>query len=120
MLAKPPKKKKRKYISVYQAVVDDESLNANVKTFYRDISKMCRFKGYCWAYNKYFAERYQVSTRTIGRWIAKLVKRGYITSEIKRDKKLERQLRVNKAILDIKNKENESNEQFSDTNGNIK
>lgn len=61
------KRRKRKYISVCQAVMDDKNLNVNIKTFYRDISKMCRIKGYCWAYNKYFTERYQVSERTIGR-----------------------------------------------------
>ena len=103
------KKRKRKYISVCQAVMDDESLNVNIKTFYKDIAKMCRVKSYCWAYNKYFVERYQVNVRTIERWIAKLVERGYITSEIKRGKKIERQLRVNKAILEIKNKENKKN-----------
>lgn len=104
------KRRKRKYISVCQVVMDEESLNVNIKTFYRDISKMCRIKGYCWAYNKYFAERYQVSARTIGRWIAKLVEQGYITSEIKYGKKIARHLRVNKGILEIKNKENKTDE----------
>lgn len=62
----------------------------------------------------------QVRMEKIMEWIYELVAQGYITSEIKFIKKDENQLRVNKAILDIKNKENESNEQFSDTNGNIK
>lgn len=61
----------------------DNEIPANAKLLYSEITALCNAKGYCWADNKYFAELYDVSERTIYRWINKLIKRGYIFAEYK-------------------------------------
>lgn len=56
----------------------DNSLNANAKLLYGEITALCNEKGYCWATNDYFSKLYNVSKTTISRWIKDLRDNGYV------------------------------------------
>ena len=49
---------------------------------YGEITALCSKEGYCWATNKYFAELYGVSARTVTKWVKQLTDNGYLKSEI--------------------------------------
>ncbi|WP_324177319.1 conserved phage C-terminal domain-containing protein [Ligilactobacillus salivarius] len=48
---------------------------------YGEISALCNSKGYCWASNAYFAEKFKTTERTIIRYINKLVDKKYIAKK---------------------------------------
>lgn len=60
----------------------DKELKANEKLLYGEITSLTNKTGECWATNKYFADLYEVSTRSIQGWISNLEKRGYIKTKI--------------------------------------
>jgi hypothetical protein len=72
----------------------DKSITPNAKLLYAEISSLTNKEGYCWASNKYFAELYEVDTRTIRRWLSSLREKGYIYYELtqKDDGKTERKI----------------------------
>lgn len=72
------------YYAVIPADVRYANIPANAKLLYGEISALCNEKGYCWASNKYFAERYNVSTTSISMWIKCLVDNGFIKSQVVR------------------------------------
>lgn len=74
---------KKSYYAIIPANVRyDESLPPNAKLLYGEITALCNAEGYCWASNKYFAELYGVTLRTVANWLRSLVERGYIKSEV--------------------------------------
>ena len=74
---------KKSYYAVIPANVRyDESLPPNAKLLYGEITALCNAEGYCWASNKYFADLYGVTLRTIANWLRGLTERGYIKSEV--------------------------------------
>lgn len=56
----------------------DSRLCPSAKLMYGEITALSNEKGYCWATNQYFAELYDVSTKTITRWLKELQQYGYI------------------------------------------
>ena len=73
----------KSYFAIIPASVRyDRRLTPNAKLLYGEITALCNEKGYCWAHNSYFAELYEVSTRSISKWINQLIEYGYIFSEI--------------------------------------
>lgn len=71
------------YYAIIPAIVRyDRELNPNAKLLYGEITALCNKKGFCWATNKYFAELYNVSERTITDWIKRLEDKNYIKTEV--------------------------------------
>lgn len=59
----------------------DTNLCPNAKLMYCEITALCNSMGACWANNNYFAELYNVSTKSISNWISQLEKNLYIRTE---------------------------------------
>jgi hypothetical protein len=57
----------------------DNTLCANAKLLYGEITSLCNKEGFCWAGNEYFAGLYEVGNETISRWISQLRRAGYVT-----------------------------------------
>lgn len=73
----------RSYYAIIPANVRyDNSLNANAKLLYGEITALCNEKGYCWATNEYFASLYGVSEKTITRWVSELKEKNYILTKV--------------------------------------
>ena len=71
------------YYSIIPADVRyDKRLSSSEKLMYGEITSLCNSTGKCWATNKYFAELYSVTTKSISTWVSKLVEYGYIKSVI--------------------------------------
>lgn len=60
----------------------DKELKDKAKLLYGEIVALSNKDGYCYASNKYFAELYGVSTRTITELIRTLIDKEYIESEL--------------------------------------
>lgn len=74
---------KPNYYSVIPATVRyDNSLKANEKLLYSEITSLTNKNNECWATNNYFASLYKVDISTISRWISHLKERGYITVDL--------------------------------------
>lgn len=59
----------------------DTELTPNEKLLYGEITALSNKEGYCWANNAYFASLYNVSKRSITRWLDKLKRKNYISIE---------------------------------------
>ena len=74
---------KKSYYAVIPANVrHDDRLAFGARLLYSEIAALCNERGYCWASNKYFADLYKVTDRTIRSWISSLVTNGYIVLEL--------------------------------------
>lgn len=60
----------------------DPDLPPNAKLLYGEITALCDKKGFCWASNRYFAELYGVSIRSVKGWIDTLSQKGYIQTNL--------------------------------------
>lgn len=65
-------------IAIPANVMHDERLPFGARLLYGDITALCNEEGYCEVGNKYFADLYNVTDRTIRAWISSLVTNGYI------------------------------------------
>jgi hypothetical protein len=69
----------RSYFAVLPANVRyDRRLKLLSRILYAEITALCNEKGFCWARNKYFADLYGVSTKTISTCIGQLKECGYV------------------------------------------
>ena len=64
----------------------DDSIPANAKLLYGEISALIGAEGYCFASNDYFAALYKTTRETIARQLTKLEQAGHIRRVIERDK----------------------------------
>ena len=77
-------KEQPNYFAIIPAVVRyNEKLTPRAILLYGEITALCNEKGFCWATNKYFADLYKVSKKSVSTWIKSLIDEGLITSEIK-------------------------------------
>ena len=75
------------YYSILPAKVRyDENLSSSEKLIFSEITALINKNGYCWASNDYFAELFNVSKKTISKWINKLSDRGYIKTKLEYEK----------------------------------
>ena len=65
----------------------DERLSPNAKLLYGEIAALTNAYGYCWATNRYFAELYGFTPKSVSALVGQLREAGYIRVEI--DKKAE-------------------------------
>ena len=57
----------------------DKTLPPLARLMYAEITALSNQYGYCFATNKYFAELYEVTDRTVRNWIESLTEKGYIS-----------------------------------------
>jgi len=76
------KKENPNYYANIPAEVRYCDITMGARFMYGEITALCNQKGYCWASNKYFADLYKVSTRTISSWIGELNKEKFIHYEV--------------------------------------
>lgn len=55
-----------------------KALQPAAKLLFSEISALCDRKGYCWATNAHFQALYEVERYTVQRWLAALVREGFI------------------------------------------
>lgn len=75
-------KEQPNYYAIIPANVRYAKITAGAKLLYAEISCLSNKYGFCYAKNRYFAELYNVTTKTISGWIGELVDNGFIESEI--------------------------------------
>ena len=63
----------------------DDSIPANAKLLYGEISALVGSEGFCFATNQYFSDLYGMADETISRLISKLETAGHIKREMERD-----------------------------------
>lgn len=86
---------KPSYYSIIPAAIRyDNSLKANEKLLYGEITSLANATGACWATNAYFAKLYGVSTRTITDWVNDLVNKKYLFRKDLKSKKTNEEKRV--------------------------
>jgi len=78
-------KDKKSYYAIIPAGVRYSDIPPNAKLLYGEITALANEKGYCWASNKYFAELYKVKERTVTGWVASLIEKGFIKSEVSKE-----------------------------------
>ena len=70
------------YYSIIPAtILYNKELKANEKLLYAIITSLSNKEGYCFATNKYFAEKLGVNYKTVSSWISDLQKRKFIIVE---------------------------------------
>ncbi len=75
------------YYAIIPATVRyDDSIPANAKLLYGEISALLNEDGFCFAGNQYFADLYGVTIKSISRLISTLEKANYIILTIEKDK----------------------------------
>ena len=75
------------YYSVIPAtILYNKELKANEKLLYAIITSLACKEGYCFATNKYLAEKLGVNPKTISSWISDLRDRNFIKIELIRNK----------------------------------
>lgn len=96
------------YVVIPASVRYDKRLRATEKLLYGELTVLCHQRGECWATNRYFAELYGVSTRTVIRWLNNLKLQGYIDVKLLRDENKQVKQRLIKLLNnDYKNKNND-------------
>lgn len=79
----------------------DSRLSGDAKILYAEVRALTNAYGFCWAGDDYFCNLFNVSYKTIGRWLAQLEDAGHIVITKERDDtdgKLYRIIRLSEAV----------------------
>ncbi len=71
-------KAKKHYLNINSDILTDDSIDDGTKLVYAEIIALSQLKGFCYASNRYFANKFSKSISTINRRLSKLEKAGYI------------------------------------------
>ena len=95
------------YYSVIPAtVLYNKELKANEKLLYAIITSLACKEGYCFASNKYLAEKLDVNPKTISSWISDLRDKGFIKLELIRNENkqiIQRKIYINDSPYPLNN-----------------
>ena len=95
------------YYSVIPAtVLYNKELKANEKLLYAIITSLACKEGYCFASNKYLAEKLDVNPKTVSSWISDLRDKGFITVELVRNENkqiIQRRIYINDVPYPLNN-----------------
>ncbi len=95
------------YYSIIPAtILYNKELKANEKLLYAIITSLASKEGYCFATNKYLAEKLGVNPKTISSWISDLQKRKFIIVELIRNENkqiMQRRIYINDAPYPLNN-----------------
>ena len=95
------------YYSIIPAtVLYNKELKANEKLLYAIITSLANKEGYCFASNKYLAEKLDVNPKTISSWISDLKNRKFIIVELIRNENkqiVQRKIYINDAPYTLNN-----------------
>ena len=98
--------KKIGYYSIIPAtILYNKNLKANEKLLYAIITSLANKEGFCYASNRYMAEKLGVSINTVSGWISNLRKKGFIRIEILRKQNkevLQRRIYISDVLYNIK------------------
>ena len=73
------------YATIPASVRYEPELRPSAKLLFGELTALCDRPGYCWASNRYFAELYNLSDKTISELLLQLEQRGHIRREVIRD-----------------------------------
>ena len=95
------------YYSVIPAtVLYNKELKANEKLLYAIITSLACKEGYCFASNKYLAEKLDVKPKTVSIWISDLRDKDFITVELIRNENnqiIQRKIYINDSTYPLNN-----------------
>ena len=96
------------YYSIIPAtVLYNKALKANEKLLYAIITSLANKEGYCFASNKYLAEKLDVNPKTISSWVSDLKNRNFIIVELIRNENkqiVQRKIYINDAPYPLNNR----------------
>ena len=94
------------YSIILATVLYNKELKANEKLLYAIITSLANKEGYCFASNKYLAEKLDVNPKTISSWISDLKNRKFIIVELIRNENkqiVQRKIYINDAPYPLNN-----------------
>ena len=72
-------------VIVPEKIIEDTELSSSAKVLFCILTQLSKKSGFCWAENRYLAERMNATSRTVQRLLSQLAGRGYVTVEVIRD-----------------------------------
>ena len=94
------------YSIIPSKILYNKELKANEKLLYAIITSLANKEGYCFASNKYLAEKLDVNPKTISSWISDLKNRKFIIVELIRNENkqiVQRKIYINDAPYPLNN-----------------
>mgnify|MGYP000001613638 FL=1 len=92
----------KSYFAVIPATVRySRDVPDGAKLLYGEITALANEHGYCWATNKYFAELYEASERTVSRWISDLARAGFIFTLVDKNSANSRKIWLSESQMTI-------------------